>query len=109
MSLTPLPYFWMPILHSLIEGDTHLDPVRCCMCFGPCCMETTGACICSECRHSVVRPTPPPELEPVVAENPETLFDQVLEHACQDCGAEVFRNGTRGRYPLRCPNCKAKR
>jgi len=29
-------------------------------------------------------------------------------HICTECGAEVFRTGTRGRWPSKCTQCKAK-
>lgn len=91
------------IEHDLVAGDPHTTRMgrdgAFCNCFGPCCFDSNDCrCLCQDCdchdttaRRSVaVRIAPPPE------------------HVCQDCGTEVFRNGTRGRFPSRCPECKGK-
>lgn len=103
-----------PTEHDLVGGDPHLRRIarfkEYCQCFGPCCVEVaTMKCICEDCdcdQHAGECP-PVDALPPAVVDIP--LPEPTFEHACQDCGVEVFRNGTRGRYPSRCPSCKEKR
>lgn len=98
--------------HDLVGDDPHLFKTgpkgRYCNCFGTCCFDpTTLDCLCDECdcgQHDTYCPpdeVPITEIRLPVAPKPD--------HACQDCGTEVFRNGTRGRFPSRCPECKEKR
>ena len=93
--------------HELLGGDQHLHPVigglKYCQCWADCCIDIqTMECVCTQgcdCRKkgSVVAPirsAPPASPKP--------------EHACENCGTEVFRKGTRGRFPKLCPECKTK-
>jgi hypothetical protein len=64
-------------------------------------------CICSECSHD-----PEVHIEPGYynrTQQEDRAKAKQPVHVCQDCGTEVFRKSNRGRYPLRCPECKAKR
>ena len=100
-----------PQEHDLVGGDPHLTRItrtlEVCMCFGSCCVTLDMECICPECDCEQLQQAPATETPQIVdvplPEEPKP------EHACQDCGVEVFRNGTRGRYPSRCPECKEKR
>lgn len=96
-------------VHDLVGGDSHITQFKgigmFCNCFGSCCIDpTTNNCICDgcDCRNT---PEYIPAEEVVEVEVPVAAKP---DHACVDCGVEVFRNGTRGRYPSRCPACKEK-
>lgn len=65
-------------------------------------------CICTDCSHD-----PEVHIEPGYYNRTQAEDRKKLglppAHVCRDCGAEVFRNGTKGRFPVRCPECKAKK
>lgn len=94
--------------HDLIGWDTHLKPVagglKYCMCWGTCCFDpTTLDCTCEtgcDCRSkgSTVTGTRAPMTT--------TIPSPPAKHTCDTCGVEVFRNGTRGRFPKLCLTCK---
>lgn len=84
----------------------HLDHVGSCHCFCEQCHEPTGlsACICEGCVCR--RPAEP--LHAAYYGDQAVAGDQdQREHVCEDCGRPVVRKGTRGRFPKRCPDCKA--
>jgi hypothetical protein len=91
--------------HLLIVGDSHLRRVHqreYCMCFESCCVSGDMGCICKDCDCGL-------KGSPIISTRLEAVVPDKPEHACVDCGTEVFRNGTRGRFPSRCPECKEKR
>lgn len=64
-------------------------------------------CVCNDCSHD-------PEVHIETGYYNRTQKEDrqkrgVTVHVCRECGVEVFRNGTRGRFPVRCPDCKAGR
>lgn len=76
-----------------------------CECFCNKCWDNDDKrCICQHCSHNeMVR------LHPAYFGQAEgTVKETTPDHTCKDCGTEVFRNGTRGRFPKLCPDCKAK-
>ena len=89
-----------------------------CNCFGPCCfVGNTLDCICEDCDcgsyvdkvTSITAEEAKVMTEAMQApDRPTRTLPPRPEHTCQDCGVEVFRNGTRGRFPSRCPECKEK-
>lgn len=96
------------MVHDLVGGDPHIKRVAgglgYCMCFGPCCTMADMNCICEECdcgaKGSSVISVKDTVAEVMTARTPDG-------HFCVTCGTEVFRNGTRGRFPSKCPTCKA--
>lgn len=96
--------------HDLVGGDPHLKRmqggIEYCMCFGSCCVTPAMECVCEACDCDTkgstvisIRETPAPK--------PITTIPLTNGHFCEDCGTEVFRNGNRGRFPKKCPSCKA--
>lgn len=98
-------------VHELVGGDPHLISVgrrKYCNCLGDCCFNSvTADCTCDECDCGTDDMWCPPIADVVDVPLPEKPVE-VPAHICQDCGVEVFRNGTRGRFPSRCPECKEK-
>lgn len=64
-------------------------------------------CTCSDCSHDPEVHIEPGYYNRTAKEDREKAGQPV--HVCQDCQTEVFRKGNRGRYPLRCPDCKDKK
>ena len=102
--------------HDLVAEDAHLyliNGYRHCYCFGTCCFSVDRRCICPECQCEVAQERAAKVAVPIeqtVVETPEVpIVELRLPPSCIDCGVEVFRNGTRGRFPSRCPDCKEKR
>jgi len=95
-------------MHDLIPGDQHLHQAigggRFCQCWGECCIDmSTMECVCTQgcdCRTKWSPVTSYRQPEPAKTARPD--------HACETCGTEVYRNGTRGRFPKLCPSCKTK-
>lgn len=103
--------------HVLVGGDPHLNrvgTVEYCMCFGPCCFDgPTRDCLCEDCdcgikgQPMISTRTLPVEtsLEPLgVTSKPANTSSP--QRTCVDCSNPVVRNGTRGRFPKKCPSCK---
>jgi hypothetical protein len=117
----------MPHEHLILSEDSHLKRVpggmAYCQCFGPCCFDsTTQDCICEDgctCRSKSSPVTPIRDITQAesYAGRPVTTLSlpgspqersTLPQRTCADCGNPVVRNGTRGRYPKKCQNCKAK-
>lgn len=107
------------VTHVLVGGDSHLTSFapneEYCNCFGSCCIDLdTNDCICAACdckTRNLARSTllPPREEVATLAELAEVLAPVVTTNRlCEDCDNPVFRNGTRGRFPKKCPECKVK-
>lgn len=100
--------------HDLIGEDPHLirmsrqDVV--CMCWGSCCYKENRECICPECDCQEMEARQARERKGILEAQAKIVELRLpaFDHACGDCGVEVFRNGTRGRFPSRCPACKDK-
>lgn len=75
-----------------------------CACFCQACHSGTQ-CICADCSHDPEVHIDPGYYNKIEKEDREKYPDN---KSCQDCGAILFRKNNRGRWPLRCPECKAK-
>lgn len=64
-------------------------------------------CICNDCSHDPEVHIDPQYYKKIEKEDREKTGNG--RHFCLDCGEEVFRKTNRGRWPLRCADCKAKR
>ncbi len=71
-----------------------------CECFCPKCFDTKKGegwgCICEVCDHDVKIPLHPSYF----------AAKEIVEHLCTECGVEITRTGTRGRWPTKCSACK---
>lgn len=75
-----------------------------CACFCKSCHNGTD-CVCNDCSHD-----PEVHIEPGYynrTQKEDRIKNGGPAHVCKDCQTEVFRKGNVGRYPVRCPDCKA--
>lgn len=82
----------MPCEHSTYRYGKRI--LTQCECFCDLCWTTE--CVCKACNHDVKIPLHPGYFAAKV----------VVEHKCAECGVEIVRTGTRGRWPTKCSACK---
>lgn len=61
-------------------------------------------CTCTDCSHDPEVHINPDYYNEIKREDERKLGPP--KHTCRECGVEVFRNGNRGRFPVRCPECR---
>jgi hypothetical protein len=74
-----------------------------CSCICRACHNGTE-CVCASCSHD-----PEVHIEPEYynrAQKERLEKHGPPAHTCKECGVEVFRKSNRGRWPLRCLDCR---
>jgi hypothetical protein len=77
------------------------DGKKTCMCDCKHCCGMYKECLCKECDCKITNVHDPEGY------TPQALRGVKIKRPCKDCGKEIIRRYQRGRWPIRCGDCRA--